>query len=69
MNREELKAYLDAQVQEIQKYKWIESERHRSDIGFERAAFEWISFYGDHFRQFWFRNHFAQTEQQTPVAQ
>lgn len=54
MNREELKIYLDAQVQEIQKYKWIESERHRQDIGFERAALEWISLYSDSFRQYWF---------------
>lgn len=54
MNREELKIYLDAQVQEIQKYKWIESERHRHDIGFDRAALEWISLYSDSFRQYWF---------------
>lgn len=54
MNREELKIYLDAQVQEIQKYKWIESERQRRDIGFERAALEWINLYSDSFRHYWF---------------
>jgi hypothetical protein len=54
MNREELKAYLDAQVQEIQKYKWLASERERCDIGFERAALEWISLYSDSFRHYWF---------------
>jgi hypothetical protein len=54
MNREELKIYLDAQIQEIQKYKWIESERQQRDIGFERAALEWISMYSDSFRHYWF---------------
>lgn len=54
MNREELKTYLDAQVQEIQKYKWLESERRRHDIGFERAALEWINLYSDSFRHYWF---------------
>ena len=53
MSREELKAYLNAQLDEIQKYKWIESERHSEDIGFERAAFEWIGKYGDSFHQYW----------------
>lgn len=54
MNRDELKSYLEAQVQEIQKYKWIESERQRQDIGFQRAALEWINLYSDGFRQSWF---------------
>jgi len=54
MTREELKAYLDAQVQEIQKYKWIESERQRTDIGFQRAALEWINLYSESFRRYWF---------------
>lgn len=55
MNREELKTYLDAQILEIQKYKWIESERQHHDIGFERAALEWINLYSDSFRYYWFR--------------
>jgi hypothetical protein len=54
MNREELKTYLAAQIQEIQKYKWLESERTKCDIGFERAAFEWIHQYGEAFRRDWF---------------
>ncbi|MCE5229980.1 hypothetical protein LLG95_10345 [bacterium] len=53
MNREELKAYLDAQIEEIQKYKWISSEREQRDIGFNRAALEWIERYGEQFYQHW----------------
>lgn len=50
---DQLKYYLEAQLTEIQKYKWIESERQHHDIGFDRAAFEWIRLYGDDFRREW----------------
>lgn len=53
MTRDELKAYLKAQVEEIQKYKWIESERRQHDIGFHTAAMEWIMLYGESFRRGW----------------
>jgi hypothetical protein len=33
-------------VAEIERYKWIESERVGKDIGKERAAWEWIRAYG-----------------------
>jgi len=33
-------------IQEIERYKWIESERVGKDIGKERAAMEWIRAYG-----------------------
>lgn len=32
-------------VEEINKYKWYESEKAGFDIGFERASREWISKY------------------------
>lgn len=32
-------------LNEINRYKWIESEKLGSDIGFERAAREWIYAY------------------------
>jgi hypothetical protein len=54
MKREELRAYLEAQIEEIQKYKWIESERQSRDIGFQRAALEWINLYSESFRHQWF---------------
>jgi hypothetical protein len=53
MSHEELKEYLEAQLHEIHDYKWIESERRRFDIGFDRAAFEWIGKYGDLFHNYW----------------
>lgn len=33
-------------AKEIERYKWIESERIGKDIGRERAAWEWIKAYG-----------------------
>lgn len=59
LNRDQLKVYLDAQVEEILKYKWIESERHRNDIGFHRAAMEWSERYGSTFRKYWMRHRLA----------
>ncbi len=32
-------------LNEINRYKWIESEKAGGDIGFERAAREWINAY------------------------
>ena len=32
-------------LDEINKYKWLESEKAGSDIGFERASREWIETY------------------------
>lgn len=50
---DQLRCYLEAQLNEIEKFKWIESERANCDIGFDRAAFEWIRLYGDAFRREW----------------
>lgn len=59
MDREELKTYLAAQVEEIQKFKWIESEQFRQDIGFQAAAMMWIDRYSEGFRRFWQESHTA----------
>lgn len=32
-------------INEINKYKWIQSEKEGKDIGFERASREWIKSY------------------------
>ena len=39
------------QHQEIQKYKWIESEKAGHDIGKAKAAMEWIEKYGSIWRE------------------
>lgn len=36
---------------EIRKYKWIESEKLGHEMGFATAAYEWISKYGDFWKQ------------------
>lgn len=50
VSHSELKDYLHAEIEEILKYKWLESERRNHDIGFETAAMEWSERYGDLFR-------------------
>lgn len=42
-----------AVIEEIQKYKWIESEKIGYDIGFERAAHEWAEKYGSAFEKYY----------------
>ena len=37
-------------------YKWIESEKCGYDIGFERAAREWVTKYYDQWLKFYIEN-------------
>ena len=37
--------------EEIDKHKWLESEKAGYDIGFEKAAEDWISRYADEWEQ------------------
>lgn len=53
MNEKELKQFLLAQIEEIKRYKWIESEKRCHDIGFQQAALEWISQHSATFKEFW----------------
>jgi hypothetical protein len=43
--------------QEIERYKWLESEKAEYDIGMERASREWLS----HYAEAWLRNHSNQS--------
>lgn len=42
-------------LKEIDYYKWLESEKEGSDIGFERATLEWLS---NHFEGWLFKKPF-----------
>jgi hypothetical protein len=44
----DIKKYLELQNREIEKHKWIESERAGRDLGVE-AAIDWILKYADQF--------------------
>ena len=41
-----------SQAEEIKKYKWIESEKAGGDIGWERAAREWMQKFFPEWKQY-----------------
>ncbi len=47
----DLESQVKAVVEEIMKYKWLESEKAGRDIGMKEAAFQWISRHYD----MWFK--------------
>jgi hypothetical protein len=57
MDDKEFKQFLLDQIEEINKFKWIESEREHYDIGSNRAASEWIAKYARLFRDSWTNLH------------
>ena len=46
------KKFLEAQIEEIKKYKWIESEKKGKDTG-EEACREWVEKFALKFRDNW----------------
>jgi hypothetical protein len=50
---DELLKYNQAQIEEILRYKWIESEKQKRDIGLDVACREWIAKYAHRFREYW----------------
>jgi hypothetical protein len=53
-----------SQLEEIKKYKWIESEKAGRDIGWERARHEWLQ---QHFPN-WKRNRWERAVQEAISA-
>lgn len=52
MNTEKMKQFMQDQIEEIKKYKWIESEKANRDLG-EEANKDWILKYAKGFREIW----------------
>jgi hypothetical protein len=50
MDRKRMKEFLDAQRVEIERHKWIESEKAGHDLG-EAAVQDWINRYAKTFRE------------------
>jgi hypothetical protein len=48
MTKEQFHLFLKLQKNEIEKYKWIESEKRGYDIG-NKACLEWIDKYAEQF--------------------
>lgn len=48
----EFKKFMLAQAQEIEKHKWIESEKVGYDLGIS-ATMQWIKLYAKSFRETW----------------
>ena len=54
MDARDLDRYNRAQIEEIEKYKWVESQQNGYDIGIRRAALEWIDKYSRLFHDWYF---------------
>lgn len=47
-----LRCYAEAQCEEMQKHRWIESEKAGRDLG-ESAYLDWVRKYAKVFREWW----------------
>lgn len=50
------KEFMTDQINEIEKHKWIVSEKAGRDLG-SSACQDWICKYAKQFRDFWFATH------------
>jgi hypothetical protein len=48
----DLRTYAEAQCEEMQKHRWIESEKHGRDLG-DCMYLDWIKKYAKSFREYW----------------
>lgn len=51
-----LEAYLTLQREEMQRHKWLESEKSKSDLGGHALA-DWVKKYSDAFARYWRKTH------------
>lgn len=53
-DKEKMKSFMDSQIDEINKHKWIESEKANYDLG-DVAVKDWIKKHAANFRKEWER--------------
>ncbi len=51
-----LDAYLTLQREEMERYKWLESEKSKNDLGGNALA-DWVNKYSRDFARYWRRTH------------
>jgi len=51
-----LEAYLTLQREEMDRHKWLESEKSKNDLG-GRALADWVNKYSTDFARYWRRTH------------
>lgn len=56
MTDEEMKEFMNGQIKEIEKHKWIESEKRGYDLG-DEAVKDYIKNYASAYRKEWDKNH------------
>ena len=56
MTDEQMKKFMEDQIEEIQIHKWIESEKAGHDLGSE-AVKDFIKNHAAQFREDWLKNH------------
>ena len=52
-----LHAYNQMQMNEMEKFKWIESEKAHADLGEKKCTCEWMVRYSSSFREYWKKTH------------
>ncbi len=55
-DREAMAAYLAIQRDEMERYRWIESEKQHADIG-QNAFNDWVKRYSEQFSRYWRTTH------------
>lgn len=56
MDEKEFEEFSEAQRREIQKHRWIESEKAGKDVG-QKATVDWINQHAEEFRDWWERKY------------
>lgn len=52
LTQEEFRQFLADQLKEMEKHKWIESEKAHKDLG-DVVILEWIEMYAESYRNHW----------------